>query len=222
MQGSWRNNYQRYRGFFKKLVLDYQKKPGVMMFLEILLTFSTITILSLFAIRPTFITITELVKEIETKEDLIGVMDKKIRNLDTAQALVYEQSKQINLLNSAIPTGPSVESLSSQIEGLITSTGATIDSFSIEKVEYSKDGDKRDKREKDSLVPTEAKKVTFSIRSAGKFDILRKLIENTEQMRRPALIESLSFSQNSSDEELGKIFLTLSAQVPYIEIEIEE
>ncbi len=216
MQGSWRNNYIRYRGFFLNIIKAYRKKPEIIMFLELILTFSTITLLSIFALRPTLITIAGLVKEIKAKEELIGKMDKKIRDLDTAQNLVFSESRRISILDSAIPTGPSVESLSSQMEGLSTTTGVTINTFSVEEVPLLENAQKVKQREKDSLVPEGAEGLTFTLRASDSFSSLSNLIASLENMRRPAIAENIIFAQTTDPNSNQVLILTFTGQVPYV------
>ena len=69
MAGGWKTDYARYRGYFQNAITAAQKKQDLKMFLEILLTLSTIIIFISLALRPTLITISELVRDIDSKEE---------------------------------------------------------------------------------------------------------------------------------------------------------
>ena len=68
MEAGWRKEYTRYRGFFLNIAQVTQKRQDVKLFLEIALTISTIVIFTIFALKPTMVTIAEVVKEIKHKD----------------------------------------------------------------------------------------------------------------------------------------------------------
>jgi hypothetical protein len=118
MNPSWRNKYLRYKLFFLNVMLKYKDKPQVKAYLEIILSLATISIFGVFAIKPTAVTIAQLLKEIEAKKTTIATMEEKIGNLEKAQTVFNDNSGKIALLEIAIPKRPTPEGLTRQIEGL--------------------------------------------------------------------------------------------------------
>ncbi len=76
----WRKDYLRYRSYFLNVLNLYKRKEDLRMFLEIMLSLSAISFFSIFALRPTFLTIATLLKEINAKKGTIITMDTKIKN----------------------------------------------------------------------------------------------------------------------------------------------
>ena len=103
----WRGQYLRYRDFFLNIWSVYRRRKDVMAFLEILFSLSTISIFSLLALRPTLLTIAQLVKDNQAKEASIAKMDDKIKNLGIAQGILSRDAANINLVESAVPTAAS-------------------------------------------------------------------------------------------------------------------
>ena len=81
MAGGWRSNYLRYRSFFLNIYNVYKRRPDLKMFMEILLSLGTISFFAAFALRPTALTIVDLLEQIDEKETTIEKMDQKIQNL---------------------------------------------------------------------------------------------------------------------------------------------
>ena len=119
MGPAWRRNYIRYKRLFLSFFSTYRERQDIKMFLEILLSLASISILSLAALRPTIITITELIKEIETKKDIIEKMDKKIETLTKAQFLYDQEISRIRLLETSIPKEPYPDAFLQQLEDAV-------------------------------------------------------------------------------------------------------
>ncbi|MEJ2441504.1 MAG: hypothetical protein P8Y06_01110, partial [Patescibacteria group bacterium] len=77
----WRKDYLRYRSYFLNIVGVYKQRKDLRMFLELLLTLVTVSFFAAFALRPTLLTIIELLKEIDTKEETLTKMSTKIQEI---------------------------------------------------------------------------------------------------------------------------------------------
>lgn len=107
-------------------MLKYREKPQVRAYLEIMLSFITVAIFGVYAIKPTAITIAQLLKEIEAKKVTLAQMEEKIKNLEQASQLYSDNSEKIALLETAIPRRPSPEGFARQVEGLSGRNGVEI------------------------------------------------------------------------------------------------
>ena len=119
MQENWRQQYLRYKSYLLNTVDRYKERTDTRIYLEILLSLITISIFSIFALRPTLLTIAELIKEIEAKEQLVDKLDNKIETITSAQILYDRESSNIQLLKKAIPKKPEIDTAIYQLEGLI-------------------------------------------------------------------------------------------------------
>ena len=217
----WRKNYIRYQGFFLNVYSAYKNRQDVKVFMELLLTLVTITILVLFALRPAVITIIELVNQINAKEELIAKMDQKIQNLATAQSLYAKESKRIGLLNSAIPTSPDPDKLMQQLQGVTARNGVAVTNISIGEVELLKEGVTTVKTRKGAKVlPEGAKSIDFSINASGDYSLIKTLLSDLENTLRPTVFDN--FTIVASDGDVFTLSTRTSAKSAYYEIEQEE
>src|SRR5687768_1922307 len=102
----WRDQYTRYREYYLNIVNLYKQKADLRAFLEIILSLITVTIFTIFAIKPTVLTIIGLVREIEDKKTTLAALEQKVKNLETAGNVYVENQDVIPIVNSAISTLP--------------------------------------------------------------------------------------------------------------------
>ena len=134
MNPSWRKNYLRYKTYFLNVVARYKEREDVKVYLEILLSLLTISVFAVFALRPTLITIAQLIKDIQGKKETVAKMDEKIGKINKAKVLYDSEKERIALLDTAIPAKPQAEVFIRQIEGLVGKDNTLLDSFQTGKV----------------------------------------------------------------------------------------
>lgn len=211
----WRKSYLRYRTFFLNIYSIYKRRPDVKMFLEIILSLFTISIFATLALRPTVLTITQLLEEIEAKEETIEKMDTKIRNLQTAQNIYNQEQSRIVLLDQAVPEEPTPESFVRQIEGLASTRNVSVLGMSIGEVVLV--GKEEEKKVSDEVtpLPQNAGQVIFSVSVQGDYDQLDTFFNDLNSLRRPLKIDSINF--NSAETEEGQtLVLVVQGRVPYL------
>jgi hypothetical protein len=214
MPSGWKGQYLRYKELFIRLINQYRKRPDFKMFLELFLSIVTITIFSVFALRPTVLTIIQLLKDINTKEETIKAMDTKIENLAKAQNIFNQSLQTISLVKSSIPDQASPEGFVTQIEGLAIKHQTKVLGVSIGEVVLI--GDEKEKKAASEIkdLPENAKGLSFSISVSGSFSSIINFLSDLEKLRRPINIDVLGI--NSSQKEGGKILvLVVSGRTPY-------
>ena len=179
----WRGQYSRYKEFFLNILALYKKRADLKMFLEVILSIITITIFSLFALKPTALTIIALVKEVQGKESLIEKLDQKISNLEKAREVFSQEQSAIPIIESAIPDSPSPDILVGQIEGLAVKNSVGVLGISIGEV---------------ALIGNKAKEVSISISITSAYQNLNLMIKDIENLRIPVKIDTLGINANTA------------------------
>lgn len=199
MGPAWRSNYSRYKRLFLTFFSRYRERQDVKMFLEILLSLITISLFSLLALRPTLITIAELIIDIESKKETVVVMDAKIEDLGRAQKLYDQEIRRIKLLEDSVPKEPAPEGFIRQIEGLSAKHAVGIISMSLEEVIILG-------KESPAQKADNAEQLSFSVSTSADYPQLYSFLKDLEKMRRPLNVHSLSVSTSTTKE---KTFLVL-------------
>lgn len=213
----WRSNYLRYKDFFLNILLVYRKRPDLKMFLEVLLSLVTILIFSIFALRPTLITIATLVREIRNKEELVIKTDEKIAALDRASEIYSQEEQKIAIVKQAVPSSPEPDSFLRQIEGLSQKNGVQILGVSFGEVILS--GKQPEKKSRDELksLPENAGAVTFSVSVGADYLNLLSFLADLEGLRRPSKVDAAGLNSSQTPEGTT-LTLVISGRTPYIQV----
>ena len=216
MQSGWKKDYTRYKDFFLNVVAAYNNKPDLKIYLELVLSLITIVAFSVFAIRPTLLTIIQLTKEIADKEESVINLNQKIKDLQTANFLLQSRTDDLILISQAVPDGPSPDIFIRQIEKIIKDSNLSIINFSISDVVYL--GENKKTSKSDVSLEELAKgsdSLPFTISLTGNYQSIYNFLNVMENMRRPVKIDTLAINSNTLDLE-NKLILNLSGRIPYI------
>jgi Tfp pilus assembly protein PilO len=211
----WRKDYLRYRSYYLNIVNIYKQRQDLKAFLELILTLAAVSFFALFALKPTILTIIELLKEIDAKEKTVEQMNTKIQNLQQAQTLYIQEEARISLLETAIPGNPAPDLFVRQIEGLATSYPVNLLGITIGEVTLL--GEEKIQKSKKGLqpLPEESKGISFSISIAGGYQGLVNFLSALEDMRRPVKIDALNII-SPQVEETQNLVLVVTGRTPYL------
>ena len=212
----WKRGYLRYRSYFLDIINLYKKRQDIKMFLEILLTLTTISFFTVFALRPTLVTIIALVKEIKAKEETVAKMDTKIQNLREAQAIFTKEQARINLLNEAVPDQPSPETFIRQIEGLAAKHAVNILGATIGEVTLLGPEKLRKSSFEEEALPEGAGSLSFSLSVTGNYQALVNFLTELEALRRPIKIDSTNISSSTNQDGQEQIIFVITGRAPYL------
>lgn len=110
------NNYNLKTQELTKFVKKQSENQRFMKTLETSATFFLITIFGLFAIRPTFVTISALIGEIKAKEILASQMRDRIKSVVKAQENYALVQEKYSIIESSLPDGYRFYNSSSQFQ----------------------------------------------------------------------------------------------------------
>lgn len=205
MATGWRKDYFRYKELFLNILYVYNSKPNLKIYLELVLSLTTIVIFSLFAIRPTILTIIELNNEIKSKEAVILKLKNKLTNLETASNLLQSNQSSIEMVNQAVPDNAKPQDFLSQIENLALGNSLIVSNISLTDVLMF---GKTTSKEKVNELP-------FTISVSGTYQNIYDFLTKMENLKKPVKIESLAI--NSNVTESGKVLvLIISGKVPFL------
>jgi hypothetical protein len=219
MSSPWQRNYSRYKTYFLNNIAEYRKRKDVKVYLELLLSLATIVVFSVFALRPTLISIAELIKEIETQEETIETMDKKIANLEKAQTLYNSQKERLSLIDQAIPKKAPPDVFIRQIEGISLENNVNVTSFSIKDVTIRGQLKERPPTAEDSKdtfeIPQNAVAIPFSLGSASNYTTMEEFITSLETLRMPVVISSINLNSSNISNVQG-VSTNINGQFVYL------
>lgn len=214
MATGWKSSYFRYRQLFLNVSELYKKRADLRAFLEIVLSIVAVIVFSVFAIKPTALTIINLLQQIKTEKQTIVDLNKKIENLEKANSLLAQNESRLESIGVAVPSAPAPDVLAKQMQGLSLKNGVALSRLSIDEVvligtpKLTTSGDLKP-------LPEKANEIIFTANIKGGFSSIDAFIKDLQDLRVVVSIDSLTI--NSSLTESGRVIVALiSGRVPYL------
>jgi Tfp pilus assembly protein PilO len=210
----FRKEYLRYKDFFLNVLSVYNQKPNFKKYLELALSLTAIIIFSVFAIKPTVLTIISLNKEITAKEEMSAKLKQKIRNLQSASNLLQSSPQNIELINQAVPEKAVPEKLIEQLEVVAQQNSLKLLGFNSTNITILGTPSPTKKSKDIVSFPNGSNELTFTFSATGTYQDIYNFVSSLENMRRPIKFDSFVINSNINDS--GKIIvLTVLGRVPY-------
>lgn len=200
---NWQTEYHRYRRYFINIGRFYQQKKA-RVYTELVLSVFVTAFFLFFAIKPTVVTITGLIKEIKDRRAVAEKLEEKIKALSLAQGEYRTIQSDLYLVDQALPKDSRLPTLVKQIEALALKTGTN-----IEIIQYSSVG----LRGKFNPGKQEAAKFTMNL--AGEYQNLKNFLLSLGSLRRVVTLESFGFKDGR--KEAQELTLTFSAKAFFLE-----
>lgn len=209
----WREQYNRYRGYFLNIVNLYKQRADLRAFTEVILSIGTIVIFLLFALKPTALTIIALVKEIDEKKQTEAALDQKISDLQRASTVFAQNQTSLQNLDSAVSTTPKPDAISGQVGGLAAKDSVNVLGLSVGQVTLVGKAEVKKSKELKPL-PENSFEMPVSISIQGDYQNLISFMNDLENLRIAAKVDQVGIG--SSENKGERIIVALiSLRVPY-------
>lgn len=188
-------------------LIKFYQKPVARVSLELFLSIGAIVFFAVFAIRPTLLTMSDLIKEIEDKRQLDTQLGQKIAALSTVQPIYLSTQDQLSILDEAIPPHPELEEALKMIEKLASENQLVITAMQVNEIP----------KEKEEDVPfTNKERLSIPINASvtGSYESIRSFIEALRQTRRAFIVDRVVFSV-SQERGLKILRATIAINLQY-------
>lgn len=196
------------------VLLDFYQKPVARVSLELILSVLAVIFFAVFAIRPTLLTMSDLVKEIADKKELDKQMDLKIASLHTAEEQYDKYENKFYLLDQSIPRQfDLIESLK-MIEKV-----AGEDQLVINRISVSSIIDPiSDLEAVEKLTEFQRDFLLVNVDVAGDYLKIKRFVEKLINLRQLMIVDQVSFSKKT---ESGDLSAQIRINMPYYSLENE-
>ncbi len=185
----------------------FYQNPVAKVSIELLLTVGLVLFLGIFAIRPTLITMSDLVKEIDDKTKLDQQLGQKIAALSQAQSEYLSVENRLSVLEEAIPNNPDVVRDLKLIEKMASEASIVITNTSINELPKPILGELPFDKLKRSAV-------SAKVNVTGDYPTIRSFAEKLRASRRVFVIESINFTLDE-DRDTTQLRAQISISMPY-------
>lgn len=194
-----------------KALNDFYMKPVARVSLELFLSVGTVVFFALFAIRPTLLTMSDLIKEIEDKRKLDGQLTQKIASLSSAQGEYLRLEDRLYVLDEALPNDPQLMSVIKTIEKIASDRNTAISFLTVNEVPDIP-------TEPLSAAQAERQQLTIALTLNGDYLSIRQFIEDLKNTRRTFIIDTVIFSL-SEEQGVPSLKATITLGIPYFGLE---
>lgn len=190
------------------VLMDFYQKPVARVSIELILSILIVIFFALFAIRPTLITMADLVKEIEDKRELSKQMSLKLASLATAQEQYELYQPQFYLLEEAIPRRLDLVKSLKKLEKLAGEGQLVINMMSMSQVpelikEESLTNDFKD---------YERQFLQINVELIGSYLQIREFVEKIMNVRQVFIVDQVVVERMTETDNLSAV---LRISLPY-------
>ncbi|MFA5932708.1 MAG: type 4a pilus biogenesis protein PilO [Microgenomates group bacterium] len=195
------SRYSRYYVYIKPVITN----KYVRSFAPYIFSLLALIIFTIFAIRPTVLTIIELQKSIQDNQKVLAVLQKKSEDLTNGKRNLDNLDQEIkNKINAKLPTNPAVTNLINNLQTSATNS-ASVSALQIQPVTiYKNTSDPTGKLTLEELV--------FSFNTQGAYSQLTTVIDNVTKASRYLNLTSVVLSRSGE----GGITLSISGKGYYL------
>jgi Tfp pilus assembly protein PilO len=169
-------------------LLDFYRKPVAQVSLELFFSVIAVIFFTIFAIQPTLVTMSDLVKELDEKREVDQQLSQKIAALSTAQTTYLQVVNQIPLLYQSLPLRPKLAESLLLIEKTASDRLLVIDNISVRQVPPEVDADLSQSSSKRSTLPV-------IVSMTGSYPDISLFLQDLTNLRRLFTIESVTFNR---------------------------
>ena len=173
----------------KHNLLKFYEQPVAKVSLELFLSLIAVLFFAIFAIRPTMVTMSDLLKEIEDKERIDEQLGRKVAALSSVQSEYIQLQDRLILLNEMIPSHPQVMYSLKVIEKLASDQDLLITSISVPEIPDETPID----LSAITLEQVTRTDLPVSISVSGKYPQIRSFIESMLDYRRSFIVDTIVF-----------------------------
>ena len=215
MATGWKSSYFRYRELFLNVATLYKKRLDLREFLEIILSIAVIIIFSVFAIKPTALTIINLLNQIKAEKQTVAELNKKIDSLGKASILLSQYGGSLDNINIAVASAPFPDVFSKQMQGLAAKNGVSLTGLSINEIVLVGDQKATKGSKEFKALPENANEMEYSINIRGSYVGISSFVKDLENLRVVSTLDVLKISSSVNDS--GRVIVAvISGRVPYL------
>lgn len=192
----------------RKFMVDFYHKPIAQVSSELFFTIIAIIFFASFAIQPTIITMTELVKEIRDKEEVVGLLTRKVTALSTVQNEYFSLQNKFFLLDETIPEQPNFREVLAVIEKESSQQQLGITSLQLREVPLGA-------VDATTFQQKEPIQLNVTMVAQGSFGQIQQFMENVTSLRPLFTVDGVTISKGGLESSTDIVNATIRLEVHY-------
>jgi Tfp pilus assembly protein PilO len=187
----YKSSLSRYRRYLQLV----KNRPLWSASMWVILSLILLIVLLVMALRPTLVTISGLLGQINQQTEISQKLDKKIIQVQLAITEMNSVKDKIPLLDKALPKEVGWDELASNLDQIATNSGLTTTDLVIDKIPLLLNEPLVSTSQKYiPQVPAGVLPVRFTLTLTGDYTQMRKVVADLENMVRIIMISSVEIS----------------------------
>ena len=217
MAFDYKSGYQAYKRYYFEFGKLYKTRKEIRAYVNLGLAVLTLVLFIVFAIRPTLITISSLLAEIRSQEEVDRKLSEKVKSISLAFTNYSKIKNRLDILKESGPDLPIIVNFLRQMEAVAAEKDITIAALSFDGVNVTRDegGVSEANLESTSGEPSVYKIAKFNLIAKGDYSQLDSFIMSLENLRRIVIVDSYLYSQDESGGAEGSLSINLTGGVLY-------
>lgn len=178
----------------KKFLILFYQKPIAQVSTELFFTIGATIFFAAFAIRPTIITMTQLVKEIQDKKTALTALKNKVATLSTVQSEYFSQQDRFYVLDEAIPENIVFEKVLNTIEKAASDLQLSVTALQLTEVPFTP-------KEQLEFKNKSPNTVNITMNVTGSYTQIRDYVEQLGNMRPLLTVDSVSLTNGGVEKQ---------------------
>lgn len=211
--------YHQYRSRYGGRLKTLSQEPVAQASLVLIFSLLTVSFFGIFAIKPTLVTIAELMRSIRDKKEIKTQLQNKIEALTLAQTNYEKVKPHLEEIEKIIPQEALFLHLLSEInlvawENRVVLEGGRFGDFVLVKTKEGLVIKEKDKEATASATKSPLDELAFSLSLSGEYQNLKKFLQELAKIDRLIVMEETIF-QTEGTEEVG-LLVDLQAKAFYL------
>ncbi|MDO8487724.1 MAG: type 4a pilus biogenesis protein PilO [bacterium] len=185
----YKSSLSRYRTYLNSL----QQQPLWQASLIIVFSLGLLIILLSFVLRPTLITISTLLGQIEVERQVEQRLDAKITSLQQATQLLNSIESRLVYLDESLPTSAKLSLWAQAVEALATGSGVFLTDITMANIPLTQ-------LATSAAVLSNPTNIDFSISSTASYSQLADFVQALENLPRLAILNSVQLGRQNTGE----------------------
>jgi len=190
-----------------------QSRPLLATSLWVILSLVLLIVLLVLALRPTLITIADLMSKIRQQQEISKRLEDKMLAVQKASTNLEAVRERLYLVDLGLPKEAQWKELTEKLAGMATESGLALNNIIVNKIPLTPTEQIGSKQEAVIIsIPKGIVPIRFTVVATGTYEQIRKLVEMVEKMQRVSIIDRM---QTEMTKE-GSLKVTIQAETGYL------
>lgn len=206
---NYKSSLSRYRRYLQVV----QSQPLFATSLWVIFSLVLLIVLLVLALRPTLITIADLMSKIQQQREISARLEDQILVVQEALTNLGGVRDQVYLLDLGLPKDALWDKLAENLYGMASVSGVTLEDVIVNKVPLTPSELVEKKQESiKTSTPRGIFPIRFTVVANGDYEQVKKMVELVEKMGRVSIINSMKIETPKE----GGFKVTIQAETGYL------